>query len=89
MLDKIKNLFSDNNDEAPMSVSDYFYYNPDILVNRLNTVSRLCAEIEMTESEYTKEILQHSVDVIFQTISHHLETEAAGQEFEQYGKATH
>lgn len=89
MLDKIRNLFSDNSDEAPMSVSDYFYYNPDILVNRINTVSRLCAEIEMTESEYTKDTLKHSVDVIFQTINYHLETEAAEEEFKRYGQATH
>jgi len=89
MLDKIRNLFSDNNEEALTSVSNYFYYNPDILVNRINTVSRLCAEIEMTESEYTKDILKHSVDIIFQTISYHLETEAAEQEFERHGKATH
>jgi hypothetical protein len=89
MLDKIRNLFSDNSDEAPMSVNDYFYYNPDILVNRLNTVSRLCAEIEMTDDEYTKDVLKRSVDVVFQTIYYQLETETAEQEFEAYGQTTH
>ena len=75
-------MFFNQKEEEYVDIEEpELFYNPDPFVNRMNLVIRLTRELEVSQSEISKEVLYRSIKLTLKSID--------GEEYEHVPQKPH